>query len=146
MLLYLLLMYDFWSLTQSVQDQVAALVPKKDSWTLKLFKQDNSDWTFSIALIKDEALCNGTEKVIDYYFKQLNGKSPETKDSINMTVSTTKPDEYLYTTKLEYDGPDGAMQGSNNYTDVNTGKTVWLCPVLQVMFGTVPPVLYVKFS
>ena len=139
-------MYDFWSLSTALQEEVASLVPKQDSWTLKLFKQKDSDWTFSIALIKDEALCNGTEKVIDYYFKQLNGKSPETKDSISMTVSTTKSDEYLYTTKLEYDGPDGSMQGSSNYTDVNTGKTVWLCPVLQVMFGTVPPVLYVKFT
>ena len=139
-------MYDFWSLSASQQEEVASLVPKQDSWTLKLFKQTDSDWTFSIALIKDEALCNGTEKVIDYYFKQLNGKSPEPKDSITMTASTTKPDQYLYSTKLEYDCPDGLMQGSNNYTDVNTGKTVWLCAVLQVMFGTVPPVLYLKFA
>ena len=139
-------MYDFWSLSQAEQEQVANLVPKEDSWTLKLFKQENSDWTFSIEFIKDEALCNGTEKVIDHYFKLLKGASPKTKDSINMTVSVTKPEESLYTTKLEYDGPDRAMQGSSNYTDVNTGKTVWLCPVLQVMFGHVPSFLYVKFS
>ena len=139
-------MYDFWSLTQSVQDQVAALVPKKDTWTLKLFKQDDDVWTFSIALIKDEALCNGTEKVIDNYFKQTNGEDPEPGNSINMTVSTSKPTEYAHTTKLEYDGPGGDMQGSSNYTDVKTGMNVWLCPVLPIMFGSVPPVLYVKFS
>ena len=138
-------MYDFWSLSASQQEEVASLVPKQDSWTLKLFKQA-ADWTFSIDLIKDEALCNGTEMVIDYYFKQLNSKSPELNDTITMTASTTKPDDSLYSTKLEYDGPDGLMQGSNNYTDVNTGKTVWLCAVLQVMFGSVPSVLYLKFS
>ena len=139
-------MSSYWALPVDQRTEVAALVPKQDSWTLKLTKQPDEVWTFSIALIKDEALCNGTEQVIDRYYQVLTGSSASTGDTINMTVSTSKPDDDLYSTKLEYDGPDDLMEGSSNYTDVNTGKTVWLCGVLPVMFGTVPPVLYIKFT
>ena len=139
-------MYHYWSLPEAQQKLVASLVPKKDSWTLNLIKAPDGVWLFSIALIKDEALCGGTEKVIDFYYKKLMGEDAEAGSKIKMIVSSV--DSGSYTTKLTDPTPssDGLMNGTV-YTDSNSKMECWLCPVLQVMFGEQVPIkLFITFS
>lgn len=139
-------MFNYWSLSPELQKIVASMVPEKDSWTLNLSKTNHETWVFSIPLIKDEALTGGTEKVIDAYYKQLEGNTPKEGDKIQMTVSTTA--SVGYTTKLTDPVPDCDGYGFGTmYTDVTTKMSCWLCPVLQVMFGEpVPTKLYVTFN
>mgnify|MGYP003669586063 CR=1 FL=1 len=139
-------MFDYWSLSSDLQKTVASLVPTKSTWTLNLTKTNHDVWVFTIPWIKDEALCGGTEKVIDTYYKKLVGNKPEEGDKIQMTVSTTSSDDY--TTKLIDPVPnsDGFTSGTV-YTDATTQMECWLCPVLQVMFGEhVPTKLFVTFT
>ena len=139
-------MFNYWSLPDSLKKLVASLVPIKDTWTLNLSKTNNEHWVFTIPLIKDEALCGGTEKVIDFYYEQLVGTTPNHGDKITMTVSTNSTEDY--TTKLTDPHPDcdGYSYGTL-YTDDSTDMNVWLCPVLEVMFGDpVPTKLYVTFK
>jgi hypothetical protein len=101
-------------------------------------------WTFSIPLIYKESLCNGTEDVISDWYQQLTGTTPKAGDTISMSVSSVQPK--TYTTRIDLIGSDDLFEGAHYYHDVFGGKTVWLCPVNQVLFGSVPNKIWVTFS
>ena len=90
-----------------------------------------------------ELLLNGTELVIDTYYKILTGRDPNQGDRITFLLSTepfTDPDA---ATVLTLTGGDD--EGSN-YVDQHTGMPLWLCPWLQGFFGYVPDTIYVRPS
>ena len=135
-------MFNYWSLSPELQKLVASIVPKLNTWTLNLTKTNHQDWVFSIPLIKDEALTGGTEQVLDYYYQQLTDSAPQSKDEMLMKVSTSS--SVGYTTKITDPKFDGF---GHIYHDSTSNMDVWLCPVLEVMFGEpVPNQLYVTFQ
>ena len=83
--------------------------------------------------------------MISEYFTQLSGTEPSVGDTIRMVVSTKEPKEY--TTRIDLLGEDDLFEGAHYYQDQGTtNKTLWLCPVNQILFGQVPTQIYVTFS
>lgn len=86
----------------------------------------------------DEALCNGTETAIDWYFELIERKLPIVGDKINFYLSTKKFDDAITQINLIETSGDGSY-----YEDQLSGMTIWLCPWLQGYFGEVPERIYV---
>lgn len=137
---------DWWSLSDAIQQSVAALVPNQDSWTLNIRRIEAGSWVFSLPqfLTFDEALCGGTELVIDEHFKALTGQIPVAGDTMTIVVSKVALEDL--TTTLEYKQPDSVWADSSWYVDQVTGLDSWLCPYLQVLFKSVPQTLWVKLT
>ena len=139
---------SWWSLTETVQNGVKALVPDKQSWKLDCYKHKSGVWTFSLPqfLTFNESLCNGTEDVIDYHFTEFTGYKPSVGEKLTLIVSKTKPsDDEIYTVCLHmYEDP--MSPESNIYYNSESDMDVWLCPYLQVLFKGVPSHLYITFD
>jgi hypothetical protein len=100
------------------------------------YKTDYKIWAFDHEHnnTKNEALCNGTEIVLDWYFELLNNQKPIPGDKLNLQLATEN----------ELINPITELNLSNKnefgsvYVDKFSGKKVWLCPWLQGYFGEVP--------
>ena len=134
-------MFHFWEEPPHIQQLIASLVPKLSSWELTLTRRDDYAWIFTIPFIKDEALCNGTEIVLDTYYENLVGETPVNGNQMRMSITTTKPDSY----DTRITNPEFTDTGTY-YRDFKTQMIVWLCPVLEVMFGHKPKDIYVSFT
>jgi len=86
----------------------------------------------------DEALCNGTENVIDFYFQSIERKTPEIGDQINFLLDTERSKYALTTIDLIETSDVGSY-----YKDRLSDQQVWLCPWLQGYFGEVPERIYI---
>ena len=87
----------------------------------------------------DEALCNGTDAVMDEYYKIFTKKDANVGDLMRIVASTE--DFEGATTVLEFAKSDC---GGSVYLDMVLFEEVWLCPWLQSYFGEVPKYLFVK--
>jgi hypothetical protein len=87
----------------------------------------------------NEPLCNGTELVLDEYFRIGMNRDPKPNDKMEVFVSTE-----------DFEGSDTVLsfQSTNDlgttYLDMVLFEEVWLCPWLQSYFGYKPSELYVK--
>lgn len=88
-----------------------------------------------------ELLLNGTELVIDAYYKGLTGQEPKQGDRITFLLST----EPFADASTVLTFVNGDEHGSN-FVDQETGMPLWLCPWLQGFFGHVPHTIYVRPS
>lgn len=136
----------WWNLGDSQQLYYSDLIPNSTTeWTLELTKHSSSVWCFSEPTygIINESLCNGTELCIDEWFLKLTGKTPQEGDKLTVTISKTEltdsDTEWVWCNAYE------GWSGSNVYKDTKTGQTVWLCPLLQVLYKGVPKKLWIKF-
>ena len=140
------LMFNYWSMPAPIQKAIAACIPTKDSWEINATKTDMQDWVFDIPpFVKDEALCGGTEFIIDTYYIQVKGEAPSVGDTINMKVTANKPKQYdACCTDFVTDDEAGF---GHSYTEVNTQMEGWFCPMFEVMFGNdIPKAVYIQFS
>lgn len=87
----------------------------------------------------DEALCNGTELAIDWYYQVIEGKTPIVGDQLAFYLSTEKFKEAITQINLIESDEVGST-----YKDSLSGMTIWLCPWLQGYFGEVPERIYVE--
>ena len=89
----------------------------------------------------NEPLCNGTELVLDEYFRIGMNRDPKPNDKMEVFVSTE-----------DFKGSDTVLsfQSTNDsgtiYLDMVLFEEVWLCPWLQFYFGYKPSELYVKLT
>lgn len=90
---------------------------------------------------KGELLLNGTELVIDFYFRQLAGRDAEQGEQMTFTLDT----EYFPEASTVIVHTGGDVLGST-YVDQLTGMHLWLCPWLQGFFGHVPDAIYIRPS
>jgi len=135
-------MSSFWSSPRWLQILIWRIVPKKNTWNLTCTRDYSGVWSFNIfPVIFNEPLVGGTEKTVDYFYKQLTGKKPDSGDRAKLTVSTRKL-QGTYTTTLKHHHRD-SYGGGNTYIDQITGMSCWLCPVSQLLFGKVPATIYV---
>jgi len=86
----------------------------------------------------DEALCNGTELAIDWYYQAIEGKAPLVGDQLAFYLSTKKFKEAMTQINLIESDDVGSY-----YRDSLSGMEIWLCPWLQGYFGEVPERIYV---
>lgn len=104
------------------------------------YKSESGIWAFdhehqdTVA----EALCNGTENVIDWYFEMLNERKPVVSDKIYFALDTEPFNESITEIKLVETDQYGSV-----YKDKVSGMNLWLCPWLQGYFGEVPEIIYV---
>jgi len=87
----------------------------------------------------DEALCNGTEKVIDWYYQSIESKMPIVGDELGFYLSTEK----LHNTTTQINLIETSETGSY-YIDQLSKMELWLCPWLQGYFGEVPQRIYIE--
>ena len=87
----------------------------------------------------DEALCNGTEKVIDWYYQAIESKMPIVGDELGFYLSTEK----LHNTTTQINLKETSETGSY-YIDQLSKMELWLCPWLQGYFGEVPQRIYIE--
>lgn len=85
-----------------------------------------------------EALCNGTEHVIDWYFEMLNERQPVTDDKIYFLLDTNQFEGAITEIQLIETDQYGSV-----YRDKASGMNLWLCPWLQGYFGKVPEMIYI---
>jgi hypothetical protein len=82
--------------------------------------------------------------VIDDHYLIKTGKPAETGSRITMVVSSVKPESFDTTINLI--GADDFWPEANYYIDTTTNKTVWLCPMVQVLFKGVPETIWIEFK
>jgi hypothetical protein len=138
----------WWGLPTKVQNMVKSMVPDQDSWTLQMKKDSSGVWVFSLPqfMTFNESMCNGTEKVMDYWFEQKTGYVPVTGSTMDVTVSKKNPMGSPFDTKLSWMYEDPYWSGSNYYLDTMSGMDVWLCPYVQVLFKGVPESMWCTFT
>jgi hypothetical protein len=87
----------------------------------------------------DEALCNGTEFAIDWYYQVIMKETPSVGDKLAFYLSTEKFKDAITQINLIESDDVGSY-----YKDELSGMTIWLCPWLQGYFGEVPQRIYVE--
>lgn len=134
----------WWSLTPDEQSEIEKTIPEHTTLTLPITKHKSGVWTLSLPQWKtlNESLTGGTEKVLDYHYKEVIGVEPKTGDQLLCTLS--KEELKDYTTKWCWLNIDPIWKESNYYLDSGTYDYVWLCPYLQTLYKEVPIVLWVK--
>ena len=137
-------MFKYWSCPPIIQKMIAAAIPKKSHWEIEATKTTMGDWIFDIfPFIKDEALCGGTEFIIDTYYIHIKGQPASPGDTIKMSISADKPKKYDACC-TNFESCDGF---GHTYTDIQTQMNGWFCPMFENMFGQdIPKQIYVKFS
>jgi hypothetical protein len=88
-----------------------------------------------------EPLCNGTELVLDEYFRIDMKRDPKPNDQMHVLVSTEDFEDS--DTVLSFQSTN---DGGTVYLDMVLFEEVWLCPWLQSYFGYKPSELYVKLE
>ena len=88
-----------------------------------------------------EALCNGTELVLDEYFRIGMNRDPKPNDKMEVFVSTEDFEESDTVLSFQSTNDSGTV-----YLDMVLFEEVWLCPWLQSYFGYKPSELYVKLT
>lgn len=106
-------------------------------------KTDHSIWVFDHDHLNtiDEPLCNGTELVIDEYFKICMKRNPIPNDIMQITVSTEDFEDSDTVLSFQSTNDEGTI-----YLDTVLFEEVWLCPWLQSYFGYKPSELFVKLT
>ena len=99
---------------------------KKDPYAWYIYKH-GSDWAFNHErhMKMNEQLTGGTEKCLDWWYKQLAGKDPTHDSGMYMTISTKQI--YIPTTTWKLKGEDLDRPDSHYYIDRATGMRCWLC-------------------
>jgi hypothetical protein len=106
-------------------------------------KTNSGIWTFdhehqdTVA----EALCNGTELVLDEYFRIGMNRDPKPNDQMYVVVNTEDFDDSDTVLSFQSTNDEGTT-----YLDMVLFEEVWLCPWLQSYFGYKPSELYVKLT
>ena len=113
------------------------------SINLIAYKTESGIWAFDHEHqnTKNEALCNGTELVLDWYYKMLSKTDPKPMDKMDIVASTEKFGDMITTLYQQ-----STTDSGTTYKDSLLGKDVWLCPWLQSYFGIKPDKLYVGFE
>ena len=99
---------------------------KKDSYAWYIYKY-GADWAFMMErhMKINEQLTGGTEKSLDWWYKQLSGKEPTHESGMYMTISTQKT--FHPTTWWKLKGEDPDRPDSHWYIDRTNGMRCWLC-------------------
>lgn len=107
------------------------------------YKTEFGDWAFDHEHKNtiEEPLCNGTELVLDEYFRIDMNRNPKINDQIQIIVDTEDFENSTTVLQLESTNDEGS-----NYLDMVLFEKVWLCPWLQSYFGYVPSELYVQLN
>lgn len=105
------------------------------------YKTEVGDWVFDHEYMNTvgEPLCNGTELVMDEYFKLNMKRVPVLGDQMLVQVDTEDFDDS--DTVLSFKSTNDL---GTTYLDMVLFEEVWLCPWLQSYFGYKPSELYVK--
>ena len=100
---------------------------KKDTYSWYIFKY-GTDWVFHMPrhMKINEQLTGGTEKSLDWWFKQLSGKEPTHEAGMYMTI-TRKEGLFIPTAWWKLAGEDPDRPDSHWYIDRTTGMRCWLC-------------------
>ena len=133
----------------SHRQRIASLIPQQDEWTLLLVRDEFGYWSFSLPQYDtyDELLCNGTEKAIDWHYKQLTGILPAGGSRMLVTINHGDGELPDYVdTELVWVREDYDTKDSNYYIDVESLIVCWLCPYLQALFKDVPRSLFMRFE
>jgi hypothetical protein len=88
-----------------------------------------------------EPLCNGTELVLDEYFRIGMNRDSKPNDKMEVFVSTEDFEESDTVLSFQSTNDSGTV-----YLDMVLFEEVWLCPWLQSYFGYKPTELYVKLT
>lgn len=118
--------------------------------SLIAYKMPHGEWAFDHPHQNtlEEALCNGTELIIDYYYQKLNDSQPLNGDEIKIELQL-EPFKGLNTKSKVIDTRLNIIEKGElgtTYTDLKTQMVAWLCPWLQGYFGFIPEVIYARVS
>ena len=136
----------YWAAPSWLKWLIEKALPDKKSWTLTAFKCESGIWAFHLPqyLIFNEALANGTEKALDFWFEHLHGLDAQPGDKLKLTLSSQQLDEY--TTKALYIQDDPTWLEASEYYDTEAEMALWLCPMLQLMFGEKPEKMWMQLK
>ena len=83
-----------------------------------------------------------TNTCIDIHYEDIAGRAAVDGDTIFIEATTTKPvDGYTSRMVYQYNTDDGWSQ----YIDSSTQVICDFCPVMKIMFGTYPEVIYTTY-
>ena len=137
-------MYNFWEQSAIVQKAIAATIQPKTEWIITATKTVTGDWVFDIPpFVKDEAITNGSNTIIDTYFLDITGHPCNVHDTIQIQITTDKP-KHHHAVATDFT-PDPSGFG-HTYVEQNTQMTGWFCPMFDIMFGHIPPSIYITFT
>lgn len=133
----------WWGLSKEIQEQVLASIPDQDEWQFTATRVSDNAWSIDVPEVHTygELLVGGTNAALDEHFKQLNERPAIDGDTVQLIVSRSPLDEL--TTFFSKIRPDTAWEGSNFYTDAVLHKECWLCPFVEVLWGTAPDTIYI---
>lgn len=136
----------YWAGPSWLKWLIEKALPKKNTWTLNAFKCESGTWAFHLPqyLIFNEGLANGTEQALNYWFEHLYGLDAKPGDKLQLTLSSLPLKEY--TTKALYIQDDPTWLAASEYYDTEAGMPLWLCPMLQLMFGEKPEKMWLQLK
>lgn len=107
------------------------------------YKTEYGYWAFDHEHMNTvgEPLCNGTELVMDEYFKIDMKRDPVVGDQMFVQVDTEDFEDSDTVLSFQSTNDEGTV-----YLDMVLFENVWLCPWLQSYFGYKPDTLYAKLK
>lgn len=106
--------------------------------TYTYYKTPNG-WAFDDPAngVWEEAMVNGSEKALDYWYTVTSKTYPNSSSWIKATVSDQAGDHTTFSLIKK-----GKSVGGTDYTD-SDGVAWWFCPYLNYLFGASPESLFV---
>ena len=137
---------NFWSLPEDKQKEIKASIPKLNTWELDCYRDESGYWFFDLEDygVHAEAFINGTQKALDWHYAYVSQLIPDKHSKMKLTVSIRKQNPTDVPLFLK--GEDPLYKGAHNYFDPVSGKNIWLCPFVQILFGYAPELLYIHFQ
>ena len=142
---------NFWgSLPEWVKAIIKPITKTKKSWKMPVYKGDK-DWYMNIPILMTwkESLTGGTEKCLDWWYKEKTGKDPIPGESkFTLTLSKTHSGDVDTILKMEPKEFYSCWTGGDDsyYYDPISKITCWLCPYLPWLMDGTPKYLYIKME
>lgn len=107
------------------------------------YKTESKVWAFDHEHDNtiEEPLCNGTELILDEYFRIDMNRDAKPGDQIEIIANVEDFENSTTVLQLESTSDEGS-----DYLDMVLFEKVWLCPWLQSYFGYAPSELYVQLN
>ena len=136
----------FWALPDEERQEIIDKTPKQPTWVLDMKRLKDGLWYFDFPSLKTygELMVGGTEKIMDYYYQDLTGATPD-ENSYMVTKVSSEPLDGAHAVLVKITD-DGGVNGGATYKDAMTGMQGWLCGWIQVPWGKAPEKIYVHLQ
>lgn len=137
---------SFWAMPTPAQSWIASLIKPKDEYELKIFWSEKDQyWIFHMPpFIWNEGLLGGTELALNFWYQKLSGQPAKQGSKMKLKLTSFEPKQW--DAKAYYIQDDPIWMEASEYWEPESKHQLWLCPMLQILFGSKPEWLWIGFQ